>query len=172
MRNPPQGFIDSQARHEINELKNRIQDLTTPESKTPEKLMILYHALVFHPRIKAASQSLFETTHYAEAIFEAFKTIEIIVKEKSTKSGIQGRRLMTDVFDERNPLLKLNDLRTDSDKDEQEGFKFLFMGAMIGIRNPKAHASIRQNDPIRALQYLSFADLLAHRTEEATVMNV
>jgi hypothetical protein len=43
------------------------------------------------------------------------------------------------------------------------------MGAMTGIRNPKGHEAIKQNDPIRTLQYLIFADLLGHRIDEANV---
>jgi hypothetical protein len=35
--------------------------------------------------------------------------------------------------------------------------KFLFMGAMLGICDPRAHDDIQQDDPQRALEYLAFA---------------
>jgi uncharacterized protein (TIGR02391 family) len=119
----------------------------------------------FHPKVIKVSKSLFETGHYAPAIFEAFKAVNNFVKEKTSLSQ-DGKALMSKVFNENNPVIKLNELSTVSDKDEQEGFKFLFMGAMVGIRNPKAHDNIVQTDPYRTLEYLSFASLLMRRAEE------
>ena len=43
------------------------------------------------------------------------------------------------------------------------------MGAMVGIRNPKAHDNIIQADPYRMLEYLAFASLLMKRVEEGKV---
>ena len=52
-----------------------------------------------------------------------------------------------------------------SGKDEQEGFKLIFMGAIQGIRNPKAHGLVQQENPDRAFEYLAFASLLMHRLD-------
>ena len=68
-----------------------------------------------------------------------------------------------------NSSIKLNDDITRSDKDEQEGFKFLYMGAMKGIRNPKAHENIIQDDKNRTLEYLAFISLLFRRAEEGKI---
>jgi uncharacterized protein (TIGR02391 family) len=125
----------------------------------------LFDKMQFHPKVIKVSKSLFETGHYAPAIFEAFKAVNNFVKEKTSLSQ-DGKALMSKVFNENNPVIKLNELSTVSDKDEQEGFKFLFMGAMVGIRNPKAHDNIVQTDPYRTLEYLSFASLLMRRAEE------
>jgi len=57
-------------------------------------------------------------------------------------------------------LIKLNALITDTDINEQEGFKLLFMGATEGIRNPKVHDLIEMKDPYKTLEYLAFASLL------------
>ena len=80
--------------------------------------------------------------------------------KNKTNSQLDGRNLMSAVFRLENPVIKLNPLKTQSDRDEQEGFMFLFIGAMEGIRNPKAHENIFQNDPYRTLEYLGFASLL------------
>lgn len=129
----------------------------------------LFDELRFHPLIIRSSGSLFKSGHYSQAIFEAYKAINNYVKEKSGRGKLDGKDLMAKVFREDNPIIKLNELKTTSDKDEQEGFKFLFMGAMVGIRNPKAHDSIIHSDPIRALEYLSFASLLMRRIDEGIV---
>jgi len=128
----------------------------------------LFDKMQFHPKVVETSKSLFETGHYGPAIFEAFKAVNNFVKQE-TGLALDGRDLMAHAFREENPIIRLNEGRTQSEKDEQEGFKFLFMGAMVGIRNPKAHDSIAQPDPYRTLEYLGFASLLMKRIEEGEV---
>jgi uncharacterized protein (TIGR02391 family) len=138
------------------------------KTKVPSSL---FDRMQFHQRIITASKSLFESGHYSQAIFEAFKAVNNFVKEK-TGLPLDGKTLMAKVFDENATIIKLNEMLTESDKDEQEGFKFLFMGAMVGIRNPKAHDNVVQTDPYRTLEYLSFASLLMKRIEEGKVVKL
>jgi uncharacterized protein (TIGR02391 family) len=128
-----------------------------------------YELSNLHPRIRGASEQLFMDGYYSQAIFEAYKILNIAVKEKSGKQNLDGQNLMSTVFNTKNPILKLNDLQDQSDLDEQEGFMFLFMGAMTGIRNPKAHDVVNQKDPIRTLEYLALASLLVRRAEESNL---
>ena len=74
---------------------------------------------------------------------------------------------MAKAFDQDKPLLALNDGLSTSDRDEQEGFKLLFMGAMQGVRNPKAHDLFDQLAEEPALDYLAFASLLMRRLDDA-----
>lgn len=134
-----------------------------------EKVSPSLDTIQLHPRIIEVSQSLFESGHYSQAIFEAFKAVNNFVKEK-TGLSLDGKDLMAKVFREEAPIIKLNKLKTKSERDEQEGFKFLFIGAMVGIRNPKAHDNIVQTDPNRALEYLGFASLLMKRAEEGKLV--
>jgi len=129
----------------------------------------LFDKMEFHPEIIKVSESLFKSHHYTQAIFEAFKAVNNFAKEKTGILSLDGKRLMGEVFNEKDPIIKLNEGRTQSDRDEQEGFKFLFMGAMVGIRNPKAHDNVVQTDPYRTLEYLGFASLLMKRIEEGEV---
>ena len=92
-----------------------------------------------NPKVRDVSLKLFQNKHYAQAVFESLKILNNFVK---TKAGITDKDLsgaMAEAFNEKNPIIKLNDLKTQSDIDEQRGFKFLFMGAMTGIRNPIVH---------------------------------
>jgi uncharacterized protein (TIGR02391 family) len=139
-----------------------------PPSRTPKVPNYLFDKMQFHPKVVEASQSLFETGHYAQAILEAFKAVNNFVKEK-TRLSLDGKDLMAQVFRRENPVIKLNKLKTGSDWDEQEGFKFLFMGAMVGIRNPEAHDNVVQTNPYRTLEYLGFASLLMKRIEEGKI---
>ena len=140
-----------------------------PEKKTQQKystevLVQLFDSMQFHPEIAKASRKLFKDGHYTDAIFRAFTVVNNFVKAK-TGLDIDGKALMSRVFRVENPLIKLNELKTQSEKDEQEGFMFLFMGAMVGIRNPKAHDNIIQRNPLRTLEYLALASMLMRRAE-------
>lgn len=132
----------------------------------PSDPLKLYEGMQFHKEIINASEQLFKDGHYAPAIFEAFKAVNNFVKKKTGKSDLDGKDLMAQAFRLENPIIKLNRLHSTSDKAEQEGFMFLFMGAMVGIRNPKAHDNVVQTDPVRTLEYLSLASLLVRRAEE------
>ncbi len=73
---------------------------------------------------------------------------------------------MANAFSEQSAVIRLNPLNTRSDRDEQEGFKFLFMGSMQGIRNPKAHENVVQDDLHKTLEYLGLASLLMKRLDD------
>ena len=125
-----------------------------------------FKLLKIHPEIQKVSKNLFFDGHYAQAIFEAFKKVNNLVKEKSGRKDLDGKSLMLHVFSLNAPVLKFNDLISQTDKDEQERFMHLFAGAITGIRNPKGHENIIQNDKYKTLEYLMFASLLCRRLEE------
>ena len=129
----------------------------------------VFNMMNFHPVVVNASKSLFETKHYTQAIFEAFKAVNNFVKDK-TELPLDGRDLMAQVFNENSPIIKLNALKNNSDKDEQEGFKLIFMGSMEGIRNPKAHEYIVHTDPYRTMEYLGLASLLIKIAEQGKLI--
>lgn len=117
-----------------------------------------------HPEISGVSLKLFDNGHYSQATFEAFKYLDVQVKKLS---GINdsGYKLMMAAFAEAAPKIRLTNLVTSSDIDEQMGFKFIFAGVMSAIRNPRGHDIT--SDPIdRCLDHLSLASVLLRRMEE------
>lgn len=122
-----------------------------------------------HLEIIAVSEKLFNDGHYAQAIEEAFKKIVLLVKEKANRLGLDGSGLMTTAFSKDNPILKFNEGKNQIEKDEQMGWMFIYQGAVLGIRNVKAHGNIVQKDPIKTLEYLSFASLLCRRLEDTKI---
>jgi uncharacterized protein (TIGR02391 family) len=119
-----------------------------------------------HARVREAAEPLYHDGHRSAAVFEAYKAIEQRVRELTGRHE-SARPLMAKVFDQDTPVLSLNEGASVSDRDEQEGFKLLFMGAMQGIRNPKAHVLFDQLAEGRALDYLAFASLLMRRIDDA-----
>lgn len=119
-----------------------------------------------HEVVKNISITLFDNGHYAQASFETWKLIDNIVKDISGSSE-SGFKLMMSVFSETNPIIKINDLKTNSNKDEQKGFQFLFAGGIMAIRNPRGHEVNVKDDPDSCLDHLSLASFLIRRLLEA-----
>lgn len=125
--------------------------------------------LPLHPEIARACSTLFSGGHYAEAIEAACKVLDMLVKLRSLRTDPSGTELMQLVFSPKAPVLKFNDQANDSERSEQQGMMFLFAGAMLAIRNPRAHGLV-QDHPESALDYISFISMLAKtldRTERS-----
>jgi uncharacterized protein (TIGR02391 family) len=76
---------------------------------------------------------------------------------------------MMDAFSENNPKIRLNTLVTESEPDEQRGYKSIFAGASAGIRNPPGHEVDTSDTLDEALDYLALASLLLRRLDAAGV---
>ena len=103
-----------------------------------------------------------------DEIFEACKLLNNKVQTLSDSSD-DGKSLMLSVFSPKNPKIKLNIMKSASDKNEQEGFMHIFAGVMQGVRNPKGHDIVSLKDPIRALEYLGLISLLFRRLDESPI---
>jgi len=130
------------------------------------KALNAYKELELHPAIESAAGNLFRDGHYSNAVEDAVKALNSLVKSKSGVADKDGTALMENVFSVRNPVLKFNDLQDDSDRDEQRGMMLLFSGAVMGLRNPRAHKLIK-DDPERALEFIAFVSLLAKLADQA-----
>ena len=151
----------------IAELEVLIENFDTQEKmRNKSTINNAFDLLNLHPKVKEASESLFKDGHYSDAILKSLIALEDSVKQKSGVLDKEGFNLMSHVFNEDRPILKLNELRTRTDKDEQKGFRFIFAGVMSGVRNPKAHTIVIQKDPFKTLEYLSLASLLFKRLDE------
>ncbi|WP_206045707.1 TIGR02391 family protein [Nocardia mangyaensis] len=122
-----------------------------------------------HPDLPNKVRTLFDDGHFEQAVFEAFKFIEIEVKRISGLNGKTGYALMMDAFNENNAKVKLNALVSESELDEQRGFRSMFAGAAAGIRNPRGHEIDIGDTPDEALDYLAFSSLLLRRLDAAHV---
>jgi uncharacterized protein (TIGR02391 family) len=82
-----------------------------------------------------------------------------------------GKSLMSQAFNFSAPRIRLNAGANEVDRDEQEGFMHIFMGAAQGVRNPKAHAMSEEMDRDRAFEYLALASLLIRRLDDAETLS-
>jgi uncharacterized protein (TIGR02391 family) len=128
-----------------------------------------FEARNIHPDVPTTVRRLFDDGHWEQSVFESFKFIEKEVKRLSGLRGKTGSALMMDAFNEDRAKIKLNALITESEVDEQKGFKFIFTGAATGIRNPRGHEVDIGDTPDEALDYLGLASLLLRRLDAAGI---
>jgi uncharacterized protein (TIGR02391 family) len=119
-----------------------------------------------HPRLPKKVQELFDDGHYPEATLHAFKYLDKVV-EKHSGLTESGAKLMMAAFAEAAPKIQLTPLKTTSEKDEQQGYKFIFSGGVMAIRNPRGHEYTVVDNPDICLDHLSFVSMLLRRLEQA-----
>jgi len=122
-----------------------------------------------HPNIRQAADRFIESDHLDMAIFEAFKAVNLRVKAMSGLS-LDGQDLMAKAFgddSDPNPPIKVADLKTETGRNIQSGFRFMFMGAVRGIRNPDAHELFEPVSESEAFEELGFASMLMRRLDDA-----
>lgn len=119
-----------------------------------------------HTGFPVKVRNLFDDGHGAEATFHAFKYVEKVVQKHSSSLQI-GEKLMMTVFNESGPAVKINSLSNQSELDEQRGYRFIFSGAIVAIRNPGGHEISLSDDPDVCLDHLAFASLLLRRLERS-----
>jgi uncharacterized protein (TIGR02391 family) len=149
--------------NELDEIPGAAPTSTEYEEPHP------FEARNLHRDLPSKVRKLFDDGHFEQSVFEAFKFIEKEIKRISALRGKTGYSLMMEAFNENNAKVKLNALVTDSEIDEQRGYKSIFAGAAAGIRNPRGHEVDIGDTPDEALDYLALASLLLRRLDVAGV---
>lgn len=141
-------------------------DLQSADEAVTEQQLHPFDKRNVHPSLPTKVRTFFDNGHYAEATFEAFKYLDKVV-QKFSGSTKSGEKLMMEVFSETTPILKLTALTSQSEIDEQRGFKFLYSGGVVAIRNPRGHEVDQVDDVDTCLDHLAFVSLLIRRMEQA-----
>jgi uncharacterized protein (TIGR02391 family) len=106
------------------------------------------------------------TRHYAQATFEAFKFLDNEVRRHS-RLDRTGKALMMEAFKDTSPAVRLTAMLTETDRNEQEGYRFLFAGGILAIRNPRGHEHEITDDVDTCLDHLSLVSQLLRRLAKA-----
>lgn len=142
------------------------QQLAAPEGQEsrPVTRAAMFGFRSFHASVNKSSRKLFVGGHNKDAVRAAIQSVHNRVKRLSGLRDEDGQALMARAFDDKNPALQMSDLSTTSECDEHAGTRFLMMGAVRGLRNPRAHEDYWQpdEDVASVLECLAFASLL-HR---------
>ena len=74
---------------------------------------------------------------------------------------------MMAAFSEETPLVQLTALSSESEIDEQKGYRFIFAGTVMAVRNPRGHDYELVDNQDECLDHLSLASLLLRRLEQS-----
>lgn len=121
---------------------------------------IVFAAREFHPEVIKHARKLFTQANYFHAVFEVAKAYNKLVREKA-KSEANGRPLMLAVWGCEKGVLKITPCESETDRNVQDGIRFLSAGLMQAIRNPTAHEPavdwpISREDCLDVLSFISF----------------
>lgn len=132
-----------------------------------DALLAEYDRRITDSDLRIATRSRFVSAHYADAVEAGVKALNELVRFR-TGSTLDGDTLMTTTFSVNAPKLRLNRLRSDSDKSEQRGHMMLCQGVVAAWRNPRAHNSQFDDQPDAALMMLETLQHLMDVTKRAT----
>ncbi len=110
-----------------------------------------------HPVIAQRVWSAFIRGEYDSAVFEAFKQVEVAVRDAgSFSAGDLGVTLMRDAFNPNTgPLTDKN-----AEEGERQALRELFSGAIGSYKNPHSHRNVALTDPQEAAEMIILASHL------------
>ena len=117
---------------------------------TRDKIKAFFEIYHIHPKLQRAERLILKS-EFDSAAREAFVAVETVLKEKSGLDShgfdLATKALKFDVDKQtgeitKQPLISINDLKTESEKNEQEGIRYMLMGFFQGVRNLYQHNHI------------------------------
>ena len=115
--------------------------------KKIEDFFEIYH---IHPKLKDAKRLILKS-EFNSAAREAFVVVETVLRKKSGLDlhgfDLATKALKYEVDKQtgeviKQPLIAINDLKTESEKNEQDGIRYMLMGFFQGVRNLYQHNHI------------------------------
>jgi uncharacterized protein (TIGR02391 family) len=128
---------------------------------------------LLHPKVIQLARPRFENGQLADAVLACLREINTIVKahvRQAINQELDGAPLMTRAFSSNNPIIEFGDLTTENGRNIQLGYMKIFEGAMIGIRNPKAHANMYP-DRNKSIHLLFIASFMFIKLQEAGLIH-
>jgi uncharacterized protein (TIGR02391 family) len=138
------------------------QTLETDE----ERRTRIFDAMRFHQEVVATCRSRFIVGQTNDAIFQGCLRLNAVVQARSGVSGMDGDPLFGHVFKSDAPKLSFTPCSNGDERNEQEGFRFLFQGMAKAIRNPRGHRPVG-NDEVSTIEHLAFLSMLLRYLDEA-----
>lgn len=96
------------------------------------------------PPLWLAISNTYESGNYSHAILDAVHYLSDVLREKSGVDG-DGQNLVGKALGGQAPILRVNRLQTESERNIQKGLEQLLRGLYLGIRNPRSHEQIEDS---------------------------
>lgn len=133
----------------------------------PLDLTAIIDRLGLHEALRDDCLKMFKAGHLNEAVRKALERFEKKIQDRTGDHKGIGKDLMGRMFRRECPLIPINEGKTGNDLSEQEGFMYLTMGAMAGMRNLYSHGDVATMSAMDALERLAFVSLLFKRVDQA-----
>jgi uncharacterized protein (TIGR02391 family) len=133
------------------------------------RLQYLLENRAVHPDVLLYCKAEWLQENYFHSVFEATKSIAAKIRSLTGHPG-DGAQLVQAAFGGSNPVIAINNLKTDSEKSEQSGFLNLLIGIFGTVRNPLAHNpkldwAMNEQD---ALDILTLVSLVHRKIDQRT----
>ena len=130
----------------------------------------------FTRELVEAVDNRLENKQYEDAVKQALLYLTNVVREKTGLTE-DGYSLMSKTFKKDNPAIKINNLITDTDKNEQQGVMLIGQGIYSAFRNPlnhSIHTRLTEKECIRQLIIIDMMLDYANKEirEKNTIANV
>jgi uncharacterized protein (TIGR02391 family) len=89
-------------------------------------------------RVWDSVRAAYEAGNYSDAILDSIRYLSELIRNKSGLES-DGNTLIGAAFGGASPIVKVNSLHTESERDEQRGIEQLLRGIYTAIRNPRSH---------------------------------
>jgi uncharacterized protein (TIGR02391 family) len=144
-------------------VSQRGRALLSKENFDAYKQSVLFPRKSLHPSIASNTFAPFMRGHYDTVVFEAFRAVEIAVRDAAGLShNLIGTDLMRKAFAENvGPLTD-----TSLVVSEQQATSALFAGAIGLFKNPTSHRAAAISKPEDAVALVVFADYLLRFVEQ------
>jgi uncharacterized protein (TIGR02391 family) len=120
---------------------------------------------LINPQLWLAISNTYETGNYSHAILDAMHHLSDVLREKSGLDG-DGAPLVGAALGGQSPVLRVNKLQTETERNIQKGLEQILRGMYQAIRNPRSHEQI-EDDKDTADSIIYFANYLLSILEES-----
>lgn len=93
------------------------------------------------PQLWLAISNTYEAANYSHAILDAMHYLSEVLREKSGLDG-DGHALVGAALGGQSPILRVNKLQTETERNIQKGLGQILRGMYQGVRNPRSHEQI------------------------------
>lgn len=87
-----------------------------------------------------------ENNQFSDSLKVALIYLTEKIRERTGLHDLDGDKLVTKAFSVSNPLIKINELKTESERNEQKGIMLILQGIYSAFRNPLNHSTIIINE--------------------------
>jgi len=124
-------------------------------------------------RLWDAIRSSYENRNFTGSIQDSMYFLTSLIRERTGLEG-DGAALVGRAFGGRNPLLKVNKLQTESEKNVQQGIDQLLRGLYQAIRNPRSHDKYLDNDEdaIAIILFINYLVKIIDRSKSPFISQV